>query len=109
MTTANGQTKLYAQCQSGRQKTVDMRSPTLRRELKRLAESGEGHSIVVNEVLYKFVSRKFFLPAHQIGQTRIRCDGAAVSQHIKGAIRKSGGLTIAQTAAAAELLPQSRP
>lgn len=64
MTSADGKTKLYAQCQSGSDKRVFMMSPTLRRELKKLAQNGAGHSVVVNEVKYKFLSRKFFLSAH---------------------------------------------
>lgn len=58
ITAANGQTKLYAVSQSGSQKKVNMMSPALRRELKRLAQSGEGSTIVVDGVKYRFISRK---------------------------------------------------
>lgn len=58
VTSADGKTKLYAVCLSSSQKMVNMMSPALRRELKRLAERGAGVTTVENGVKYMFISRK---------------------------------------------------
>jgi hypothetical protein len=47
---------LYAQSQSGR-KRVNMKSPSLRRELCRLAELGLGQSTIIHGIKYQFIKR----------------------------------------------------
>ena len=55
---ANGRMKLYAQTVTGNSKQVNMRSPALIRELKRLAQGAEGATTYYNDIKWRFIFRE---------------------------------------------------
>ncbi len=57
-TSSDAKTKLYAVSLTGGSLRVNMRSPTLIRELKRLAQAGGG-SRTVGDVRWQFITREF--------------------------------------------------
>lgn len=57
-TSSDAKTKLYAVSLTGGSLRVNMRSPTLLRELKRLAQAGGG-SRTVGDVRWQFITREF--------------------------------------------------